>query len=705
MGLFGGLKKKNQNVKKSKVKINKKLLFVVTFVVSLVVIITIGTIIYNVSGKKEKTCLVQFDTLGGTLIESQNIVCGDKILKPTSPEKEGFEFITWHLTGEVYDFDKIVNSDIILIAEWKIKEETEIVKVNFNTNGGTLMLPIDIAKGTSISEPINPTKSGYKFVEWEYEGEKFDFNTIINSNITLNAKWEKLKDESNSLTSENKTNTTNNNENSNSNSNNNQNSCSTTSSGVKSCIPMDFSWDSLKGTWYLKGTDDVMISFSEDSSNYIYESIRFQFYPSKVDYDIYGKGEKFPKNLGYTATSIALYINVTEVTSSSITIDNKYTFYRQKNYPSHIETDLEKQFKNLEGTWYLEGYYKDVYVKFTGGIRYDEKVLFYEEHNFCSVYGKAYSSSCYGTGYFSYYLLNDSTIGIGAYGWSYDSGYLYNTSSGSKLKFSKTPTSTPVKDITISKKELNLFIGETQNLTFTITPNNATNKNVLWSSSDNSVVTVSNGYVVAKKAGKAVITVTTEDGNKSAFCAVTVSNIDVSGISISDSNLNLIRGDSYTLTATITPDNATNKNVDWLSSDTSVATVINGKVTATKAGSTVITVKSNDGSYTATCNVTVTNPSLSGKGSIGISTISSSSGISRGVSVTVTASGGTGIYNYYYIKLYKDETLIGETTNNSINSLFVNGYTNGSYSAEFEIHDSDGTIYTGSIEITTISGF
>ena len=70
-----------------------------------------------------------------------------------------------------------------------------------------------------------------------------------------------------------------------------------------------------------------------------------------------------------------------------------------------------------------------------------------------------------------------------------------------------------------------------------------------------------------------------------------------------------------------------------------------------------------------------------------------------------TASGGSGIYNYYYIKLYKDEILVGETTNNSINSLFVTWYTNGSYSAEFEIHDSDGTIYNGTIGETTISGF
>ena len=164
-----------------------------------------------------------------------------------------------------------------------------------------------------------------------------------------------------------------------------------------------------------------------------------------------------------------------------------------------------------------------------------------------------------------------------------------------------------VTGVTLSPTSITLVEGESQNLTAKITPSNAENQNVRWSSSDASVVTVANGLVTAIKAGNATITVTTEDGGKTATCAVKVDAkvYAVTGVSLDKTACELAEGDELTLTATVKPDNATNKNVKWETSDASVATVTNGKVTAVKAGKATIKVTTVDGSKTATCEVTV----------------------------------------------------------------------------------------------------
>ncbi|MGI5958420.1 MAG: putative Ig domain-containing protein, partial [Massiliimalia sp.] len=79
-----------------------------------------------------------------------------------------------------------------------------------------------------------------------------------------------------------------------------------------------------------------------------------------------------------------------------------------------------------------------------------------------------------------------------------------------------------VSDVTLDKTELSLYVGNTETLNVTVKPNNATNKNVIWKSSNEKVATVENGKVTAKAPGKAIITVTTIDGSKTATCEVTV---------------------------------------------------------------------------------------------------------------------------------------------------------------------------------------
>lgn len=201
-----------------------------------------------------------------------------------------------------------------------------------------------------------------------------------------------------------------------------------------------------------------------------------------------------------------------------------------------------------------------------------------------------------------------------------------------------------VAGVSLNKTSMSLTIGGTEKLTATVTPSNATNKNVTWSSSNTSVATVdSNGNVSAIKVGTAVITVRTEDGGKTATCAVTVNPILVTGVSLNQTSLTMTVGDTETLTATITPTNATDKSIVWSSSNTSVATVSSsGVVTAKAAGSATITVTTNDSGKKATCSITVKEKTISVTGvSLDRTSLSMTEGDAYSLSATVTPSNAT----------------------------------------------------------------
>ena len=166
-----------------------------------------------------------------------------------------------------------------------------------------------------------------------------------------------------------------------------------------------------------------------------------------------------------------------------------------------------------------------------------------------------------------------------------------------------------VTEVTLDRAELTLTEGETETLTATVRPDKADNKKVKWSSDKTDVATVDGaGKVTAVKAGEAVITVTTEDGGRTATCAVTVKakTVSVTEVTLDRAELTLTEGETETLTATVKPDNADNRKVTWSSDKTEIATVDGaGKVTAVKAGEAVVTVTTEDGGKTATCKVTV----------------------------------------------------------------------------------------------------
>lgn len=155
-------------------------------------------------------------------------------------------------------------------------------------------------------------------------------------------------------------------------------------------------------------------------------------------------------------------------------------------------------------------------------------------------------------------------------------------------------------------------VGKTINLVATVTPADATDKSVEWSSSDNATATVDKGAVKGVKEGTVTITVTSKvDSAVKAEVKITVKEaaqvVEVKPTSIEVSGENQVEvGKEVTLTAVVKPDNATNKAVTWKSSDETVATVAAGKVKGVKAGTATITVTASaDAAVVKTFEITV----------------------------------------------------------------------------------------------------
>jgi uncharacterized protein YjdB len=173
-----------------------------------------------------------------------------------------------------------------------------------------------------------------------------------------------------------------------------------------------------------------------------------------------------------------------------------------------------------------------------------------------------------------------------------------------------TAPETAVTGVSLNKNALSLLVGGSETLTATVQPDNATAKTVAWSSDKTNVAAVDDsGNVTAVSPGSAIIKVTTAEGGWTAQAAVTVTAPEtaVTGVSLNKNAFSLLVGGSETLTATVQPNNATNKTVSWSSSNSGVAAVDNsGRVTGKSAGTATITVTTTDGGKTAEATVTVT---------------------------------------------------------------------------------------------------
>lgn len=246
------------------------------------------------------------------------------------------------------------------------------------------------------------------------------------------------------------------------------------------------------------------------------------------------------------------------------------------------------------------------------------------------------------------------------------------------------PTATPkpsyiaVKKVVLSQRSMSLVAGRTSRLTATVMPSDATNKSLRWTSANTNIATVkADGTVTGVSAGSTVVYVTTTDGEYIAICTVSVTGsispspspsvrpsasptprpsvspspnpsasptaVPVTKVSLSRKELSVKVGDSHSLTATVTPANAANKNIKWTSADTGIATVDgNGKVTAVAVGTTMVFVTTEDGEFVAVCRVTVRDNKPAEPTPTPFTLDKKSLELCEGQEATLTASGAAG---------------------------------------------------------------
>lgn len=307
--------------------------------------------------------------------------------------------------------------------------------------------------------------------------------------------------------------------------------------------------------------------------------------PSQIENALYASCDSISTDSQYSnwagngCLNVAKFLGLQEDAPTEILINN----------PEVVDEELELEV----------GDYLDLDWTVNGNGTFDDSVSFYclEDNGVLSVNSSGrITALSEGSDYVVIESNADSSV--------YASIYVTVTSSASS-----SPT---VSSVTVSPANLALDLNGTKTSTLTATVNGENNpsQNVTWSSSNTSVATVSaSGVVTAKATGNATITATSEqDGTKSGTCSVTVtdSTVHVTGVTLNKNSTSITMGGSETLTATVSPNNATNKSVTWTSSNTSVATVSNGTITPVATGNTTITVTTTDGSHAATCTVTVT---------------------------------------------------------------------------------------------------
>ncbi len=165
---------------------------------------------------------------------------------------------------------------------------------------------------------------------------------------------------------------------------------------------------------------------------------------------------------------------------------------------------------------------------------------------------------------------------------------------------------TTVTGVVLSKSNLDIKVGQTDQILESVLPDNAILKTVTWETSDATIATVRGGIIKGIREGYATIKVTTKDGGFSASCIVRVAST-VTDVALADHVLTKKVGEEFIIKANILPEDAFLKEVKWISSNTHVLTISNGKIKAIGSGSAKVTVETVDGQHTDSCTVTVEN--------------------------------------------------------------------------------------------------
>lgn len=173
----------------------KKLLIIIGAIIIVIIATTTALLLKN---KKPTNYKVYFETNGGSSVETQIVAEGGKVKKPDDPTKDGYMFIEWTHQGVIYDFSLEVTSNITLVAKWaEVDKEKETYIIKFNSDGGTTISNQIVEKGNKVKKPVDPTKDGYTFKGWTLNDVEYDFETTVEKDIELKAKWEKNKESSN----------------------------------------------------------------------------------------------------------------------------------------------------------------------------------------------------------------------------------------------------------------------------------------------------------------------------------------------------------------------------------------------------------------------------------------------------------------------------------------------------------------------------
>ena len=171
----------------------KKVISVGIIIVAIMMLM-IGGIVFFIDSKK---ITISFITNNDYKLDSIKIKEGESINLPTL-EREGYEFLGWYVNNEKIDSNYKFDKTTLLSAKWKKNdnktnsEEKNGYNVTFESNGGSSVQNQIISEGEKVEKPTNPTKSGYRFIEWQLDGKTYDFNNAITKDITLVAKWEKV---------------------------------------------------------------------------------------------------------------------------------------------------------------------------------------------------------------------------------------------------------------------------------------------------------------------------------------------------------------------------------------------------------------------------------------------------------------------------------------------------------------------------------
>ena len=259
------------------------------------------------------------------------------------------------------------------------------------------------------------------------------------------------------------------------------------------------------------------------------------------------------------------------------------------------------------------------------------------------------------------------------------------TLAGKVYNVAKTQAETiiAVTSVELDADEMTLTVGDEGQLQATVAPEDATDADVDWSSSDVSVATVDGaGNVTAVAEGTA--TITAKAGDKAATCTVTVkaATIAVTSVELDADEMTLKVGDEGQLQATVAPENAANKSVTWSSSNESVATVEqNGKISAVGVGEATITVTTTDGGKTATCKVIV--KKKAGTISYATASVNKTFGDANFTNELTKTGDGTVTYSSSDTKVAEVNTTTGEVT--------IKG--NGEATITATVEDSDNYTY------------